>query len=271
MSSVDADVAAPPLPCSNRVMMAEMTWVEYDDKVRLENPIVMIPVGALEQHGPHLPLGTDRMVPEYVSRQVATRVGGIVAPAVSFGYKSQPKSGGGNHFHGTTSLNAVTLISLVHDVIMELARHGVRRIAVFDGHYENAMMATEAIDLALTDLRRDGIMDLRVVKIEYWQFISADTERTLFPDAPPNWALDHAAVMETSVMLHLYPELVRRDLIPDHPPANFPLYEVFPTDISPIPADGVLSSAASATADKGRLTIEQIVPDIAEALRRAFA
>jgi creatinine amidohydrolase len=254
-----------------RRMMSEMTWYEYDRRVRSDNPIVMIPVGALEQHGPHLPMGTDQMMPTYICSKVAELIDGIVAPPVAFGYKSQPKTGGGNHFPGTTSLHAATLIALLRDVIEELARHGVRRIAVFDGHYENAMMATEAIDLALTDLRRDGITDLRVIKLEYWQFITPATERVLFPDAPPNWALDHAAVMETSVMLHIHPELVRKDLIPDHPPADFPLYDVYPVDTGPIPPDGVLSSAASATAEKGKLMVEQVVPDIAAALERAFA
>ena len=57
----------------------------------------------------------------------------------------------------------------------------------------------------------------------------------------------------------------------DHLPAEFPLYDVYPFDTRPIPADGVLSSAAAADAEKGRRVMKQIVPDIAAALMRAFA
>ena len=112
--------------------------------------------------------------------------------------------------------------------------------------------------------------DLRIVKLGYWEFITEETERALFPGGIPSWELEHAAVMETSVMLHLRPDLVRADKIPDHPPAQFPPYEVFPPDTSSIPLDGVLSSARPANSAEGKLVIEQVVPDIAEALRKAF-
>jgi creatinine amidohydrolase len=71
-------------------------------------------------------------------------------------------------------------------------------------------------------------------------------------------------------MLHLWPELVRAELIPDGPPAAFPPYDVYPFDTGPIPPTGVLSSAAGATAEKGRAVIAQVVPDIAAALQSAF-
>ena len=251
--------------------LAEMTWMEFARRVRDDAPIVLVPVGSTEQHGPHLPLSTDVILPEAVATRVAGAIGGIVAPSISYGYKSQPKTGGGNHFPGTISLDGATLIATVRDVVNEFARHGVRKIALFDGHMENQWFIVEAIDLALRDQRREGVHDLRAVKLGYWEFINAETERVLFPDGLISWALEHAAVMETSVMLHLRPDLVRKNLISDHPPAEFPPYDVYPFDTGPIPPDGVLSSAASASAEKGRRVLEQIVPDIVAALARVFA
>jgi creatinine amidohydrolase len=248
-----------------------MTWMEFARRVRDDAPVVLIPVGSTEQHGPHLPLSCDVILPEAVATRVAERIGGIVAPPVSYGYKSQPKTGGGNHFPGTISLDAATLTAVLRDVANEFARHGVRRIVMFDGHMENQWFITEAIDLALRDQRREGVRDLRIVKLGYWEFINAETEAVLFPDGLISWALEHAAVMETSVMMHLRPDLVRAELIADHPPADFPLYDVYPFDLRPIPPHGVLSSAASATAAKGKRVLEQIVPDIAAALTAAFA
>jgi creatinine amidohydrolase len=252
------------------VRLADMTWMEFAQRIADDQPIILIPVGATEQHGAHLPLSTDVILPETVASRVAALVGGIVAPTLSYGYKSQPKSGGGNHFPGTISLDGATLVAMLRDIINEFARHGARRIVLFDGHMENQWFIVEAIDLALRDQRREGVNDLRLVKLGYWEFINAETEKVLFPDGLISWALEHAAVMETSVMLHIRPDLVRTDRIIDHPPADFPLYDVYPVDRAPIPVHGSLSSPIFATADKGRRVLEQIVPDIAAALKTAF-
>ena len=138
------------------VMMSELCWSEYKRRLEEEDAIVLLPVGAVEQHGHHLPLGTDWMMATEMSRRAAERVGGIVAPPVSYAYKSQVRTGGGNHYCGTTSLDGNSLINMVRDVLKEFARHGARKVAVIDGHYENEFFLTEACDLALRDLRYDA-------------------------------------------------------------------------------------------------------------------
>lgn len=252
------------------VRLDELTWPELDARTREGPPIVILPTGSLEQHGPHLPLGTDRFMPARIAELVAERIGALVAPALPYGYKSQPKSGGGNHFPGCASLDATTYISMVRDIICDLARHGLTRIVLFDGHMENQWFLTEASDLALRALKAEGMEGTRIVKLGYWTFIAPETEAVLFPDGLLSWELEHAAVMETSCMLHLWPDLVRADLIPDGPPAEFPPYDVYPFDTDPIPPTGVLSSAAGASEEKGRAVVAQVVPDIATALRSAF-
>ena len=92
------------------VFMNELSWVDYQARIEGDAPPVLLPVGALEQHGPHLPLGTDALLATSVAADAARRVGGLVAPALAYGYKSQPKCGGGQHFCGTTSVDAATLI-----------------------------------------------------------------------------------------------------------------------------------------------------------------
>jgi len=252
------------------VLMGEMTWVEYHARLQAPGQIVLLPVGALEQHGPHLPLHTDTLIPTELCLRIAPLIGAIVAPPLAYSCRSQPKSGGGNHFPGTTSLDATSLMAMLRDILRELARHGVRRVAVMDGHMENQAFLTEAIELALRDLAAHGVHDMTVIKFGYWEFITPATERALFPDGLASWALEHAAVMETSVLLHLRPEQVRAGLIPDHAPAEFPKYDVYPPDLRPIPPDGALSSAAGATAEKGRVFVAQIVPDIATMLVESF-
>src|SRR5580698_11117098 len=118
------------------VHMNRMSWVVYRARVSSQVP-VLLPVGALEQHGPHLPLGTDALLASAIASGVAAQVGGVVAPALSYGYKSQPKCGGGQHFIGTTSLDAATLIGQTRDTVREFVRHGVQQLVIVNGHYEN--------------------------------------------------------------------------------------------------------------------------------------
>ncbi|MEM8659077.1 MAG: creatininase [Pseudomonadota bacterium] len=250
--------------------MNEMTWPELDALTKSGPPVVFLPTGALEQHGPHLPLGTDTFLPQLLAERVAAKIGGLVAPALPYGYKSQPKSGGGNHMPGCTSLDGTIYTLMVRDLICDLARHGLTRVVLFDGHMENQMFLTEASDLALRALRAEGIADTRIVKLGYWISIDAELEAILFPEGLISWELEHAAVMETSVMLHLLPELVRKDLIPDHPPADFPLYDVYPFDAESVSHSGALTSAAGASAAKGQAVVETLVPALARQITEAF-
>jgi len=253
------------------VRLAELTWPELDSLTKSGPPIVFLPTGALEQHGPHLPLGTDAIVPTLLAEKVAERIGGLVAPTLSYGYKSQPKSGGGNHMPGCASLDGTTYIHMVRDLICDFARHGLTKIVLFDGHMENQMFLTEASDLALRALKAEGIDELCIVKMGYWISIDDALEAKLFPDGLISWELEHAAVMETSVMLHVAQDLVRSDLIPDHPPADFPLYDVYPFDPDSVSHSGALTSAKGATAEKGRLVVETLVPALAAQITEAFA
>ena len=113
---------------------------------------------------------------------MAQKVGGLVAPALAYGFKSQPKCGGGQHFTGTTSLDAMTLVATVRDTVREFHRHGVRKLVVVNGHYENQWFLIEGIDLAMRELGRTA---LRVMRLEYWDFFtparSPKSSRTAFP------------------------------------------------------------------------------------------
>jgi creatinine amidohydrolase len=229
---------------------------------------VFLPVGALEQHGPHLPLGTDALLAEAIASGVATQVGGIVAPALSYGYKSQPKCGGGQHFTGTTSLDAATLIGQTRDTVREFVRHGVQQLVIVNGHYENQWFLIEGIDLGLRDCTG---ATLQVMRLDYWDFCTESTLAKAFPAGFPGFALEHAAVIETSMMLHLYPDLVQLAQIPDEPAANFPPYETYPAHTEWVPASGVLSCARGATLEKGVMITEEVIARIAAAVRAESA
>ena len=83
------------------VFMAELTWPEFEQPRSRPASPVFLPLGATEQHGPHMALNVDVVLPTAVCERVAREVGGIVAPTIPYGYKSQPRSGGGEAFPGT--------------------------------------------------------------------------------------------------------------------------------------------------------------------------
>ncbi len=251
------------------VYMAELSWPEFAAKTR-HNVLFFLPVGATEQHGPHLPLNVDVVLPTYVCVAVAKNVGGVVAPTISYGYKSQPRTGGGQAFPGTTSLSANTLSLVLRDVIHDLGLHGVRRLAVVNGHFENAWPIVEGIDLALRELSRDGIDDFRVMRFEYWDFVRRETLERLFPDGFPGTELEHASLLETSLMLLFRPELVDMRKVPSDGPAKFPTYDVTPVPESFVPASGVLARAQGAAAEKGQWLFDDHVELITAAIRSEF-
>ena len=250
------------------VWMNQLSWLDYEARLHRDQPPIFLPVGALEQHGPHLPLGTDGLLSAAVAADTAARVGGLVAPTLSYGYKSQPKCGGGQHFCGTTSVDAATLIGSVRDAVREFARHGATRLVIVNGHYENQWFLIEGIDLGLRDVGPSG--RLEVIRMEYWDFLTESTLANVFPNGFPGFALEHAAVIETSLMLHYHPSLVRLDLIPDDGPALFPPYDVYPTRKTWVPLSGVLSSAKGSSADKGALMADEVARRMAAAVSTEF-
>ena len=115
---------------SNR-RMDHMTWPEF--KEAKTRPVI-VPIGSTEQHGQHLPIGTDAVLATRVAEDLAERIDGTVLPTLSYGYKSKPLSGGGPLFPGTIDMNGVTVINQMHDVLSELIADGFTKIVVMNAH-----------------------------------------------------------------------------------------------------------------------------------------
>lgn len=236
--------------------MKSMTWQQYASRTE---DILIIPIGSTEQHGPHLPLSVDTVLAEEFSIRIAKQVHGVVAPSLNYGYKSKPFSGGGPLFPGTIDLNGLTLQLLVQDLIDEFVRDGFHRILLFNAHYENEPFIVEAMDLCSGKYGSK----IRLWSANWWDALSDDVIDLIFDEVPfPGWALEHAAVTETSLMLHFKPELVSASLpLQTEPvtPAFCYRYPVIPGDIPPT---GVLSTAASSSAMKGKIIVDHAITNI---------
>ena len=252
------------------VLAAEMPWPHYQERVKDGEVPVLIPLGSMEQHGHHMPMHVDVLLPTEFACRAAERVGALVAPPFTYGYKSHQKSGGGNFFAGTTSLDGASLVNALKDVVKEFVRHGVRNLCIVNGHFENSWFITEAIDLALRELGWSGIHDVKVVVLSYWDFVDQASIDKLYPDGFLGWDIEHGGVLETSLMLRLHPDLVSLEDSVEHAPASFPPYDVYPAKPDWTPASGTLSSPKDATAEKGDILLEVCTTGIVRALQVEF-
>ena len=174
-------------------LLGEMTWPEAEKYFQLVD-VALLPVGAIEQHGPHLPLDADAFDAEYLAREVAKackRPRPLVLPLISYGVSYHHED-----FSGTISLNPETLSKVVYDVGMSLARHGIVKLVIINGHGGNS----PALHFAAQMINRDAHI-----------FTCVDTGETSDPDIyamteTPNDV--HAGEIETSTTLATRSHLV---------------------------------------------------------------
>ena len=236
----------------NSVFMEEMDAFTYREKLA-KDAVVFIPVGALEQHGSHMAMCVDAALTKAMAGATAEALTadtdgaleGIVCSAINFGYRSQQRSGGGFHLSGTTSLSGTTIISLARDICYSLIEDGARKIVFMNGHYENYQFIFEGAELALEKASAEGIKNVKIQLLSYWDFVDDATIQELYPDGFTGWDLEHAGVMETSLMLLFYPDLVDMDRIDPALytglPAELPNYDVLPIVADYTPPSGCLS------------------------------
>jgi len=161
---------------------------------------VLVPVGAIEQHGPHLPVSTDITCALAVAEGAAQAISEfsvLVAPPVSWGVSPHHMG-----FPGTITLSIEVFVGLLCDICRSIARHGFRRILLLNGHGGNA----EAVGLAAQQLSIEGIF---VAATTYFGLI---TEELRAIGESPLGGMSHACEMETSLLLKLCPHLVYMDL-----------------------------------------------------------
>lgn len=244
------------------VRLAEIDAHTYRRWAAEDASTLLLPVGAFEQHGPHLPLGTDAMLATRIAEAVAAGTQMVVAEPIAYGYKSQQRSGGGDHLPGTISLDAATLIAVTRGVVAQFLRQGIEHLVLVNGHYENYQFLYEGVDLALQDCGvRIGDRQT-VLLLSYWDYVSQDTLTEVYPAGFPGWDIEHGGILETSLMLHLAPHLVRMDRAVEHPPAQTPRFDRLPVVPARTPETGCLSSPTGSGADKGRLLFEQVTADL---------
>lgn len=224
----------------------ELSWIDVAAHLA-RDPRLLIPVGALEQHGPHLPLGTNVLIARHFAVDLSREFDILRAPTVNFGVNVKTDRA----FAGTASLTQKTLHRSLNELLDAWEGHGVREFILLTAHRHEPHM--EALATLITDRAR-----VRVVQV--WD---VDVSDLLERQA----GVFHAGEAETSVMLHLYPELVRMDRARDFElaPEEFRRYMRGRLPAPPAGSAGVVGYPTAATAEKGARIYDRIM----DAIRRA--
>jgi creatinine amidohydrolase len=187
-----------PAPIGSPKRWCDLPWPEVAAHFQSQpNDVGLLPVGATEQHGPHLPCGTDTILAVAICEAVSARTGALVLPALPVGCSY----GHGRELAGTVSLSPESLASLVRQTIEWASLSGLRRVIVVNAHFGN-----HASLMVASDHLRLERPDLRIAVAGWW---SADAEVALETAADGDDI--HANRTETSLMLAVAPHLVRLD------------------------------------------------------------
>lgn len=186
----------------------DLTTTDLTD-VDPETTIAVLPVGAIEQHGPHLPLGTDAAIAEGIVRRALAllpeEASVLVLPTQAVGDSVEHRD-----FPGTLQASPETLIGLWSDIGRSVARTGIRKMVIFNSHGGQPQI----VDIVAQRLRME--LEMMVVRATYFQF---GTPPGLFLAEELEHGI-HGGAFETSMMLHLHPDLVRREAIADFVPLS---------------------------------------------------
>lgn len=247
----------------NKYIMSNMTWNEFQQKT---NNVLILPIGSTEQHGPHLPLSVDSVIAERIALKLAEKIDGIVAPTISYGYKSKPLSGGGPLFPGTIDLNGITLMNIVEDILEEFIKDGITKIFILNAHFENEAFILESVDII-----SKRYPNVTIIETNWWDVLSQNTIDSVFDTVPfPGWAFEHAAITETSLMMYLAPELVRENLITSEMGAEPSAYAKYPIKKGMVPESGILAPAISSSPEKGRILTDNAVSAFVDIIYKEY-
>ncbi len=244
----------------------KLTWPEINDAVDLQK-VCIIPCGAVEQHGPHLPLDVDLVCPGGIAygagRELPSKI--LVLPTLQYGYTGHVMD-----FPGTINTHYETFIRQVIDVTQSLAYHGFKKIILLNGHGSNM----PNLDLAA---RRTNLeTDAECTVIAWWNLLTVD--KTFLPswrESKFPGGCSHACELETSLYLYLDEDNVRKDLIKsgtisfNNEDSVYNWVDLFgagPATViswtSSYSDSGVLGDAAKATKEKGERAYVEAVKQL---------
>ncbi len=196
-----------------------LNWREFREAIE-NTDLAILPVGVNEAHGPHLPLGTDFIIPEWIAEQLAEGINALIAPPIRYGVVT-----GLSGYWGSISISKETLESLVYEVLKGLSDNGFEKVIILNGHGGSGQVGaiTNAMEKAWKNL------GIRSIAIAWWILSSGLTVKFFGGSG------GHAGVDETAMVMAIDQTLVRGSMEEDE------IYEV-KRGSSPVPLPGSILS-----------------------------
>jgi creatinine amidohydrolase len=232
----------------------ELTWPQVAALVAGGESLCLLPVGATEQHGRHLPLSTDSEIAAAICRGASERTGVPVLPTMTIS---------SSHAHttrwpGTLSLPPAVVIGVVIELSRWVRAAGFRKLLVVNAHGGNIGPLRVAVD----EIRRAGELQAGAVS---WFDLSEEIRALVFADGEDI----HANAAETSLILHLRPELVDRGEIRDDPDRT--IGRVFSYTVAQTSMDGLTGAPSRGSTEQGERLFSLVVTALADLVERARA
>jgi creatinine amidohydrolase len=246
-----------PNPAEPKPLLENMTWPEAR-RAALANRVVLLPVGAIEQHGPHMPVDVDNRIVTWLCDEAARRRPDLImsVPPIHYGFNTHNMG-----FPGTVSVEVEHFVNYVADVCRSFVRQGHKRIILINGHGSNAMPCA-LVARKIVNEHDDAV----AAAINHWN-LGADLAKRI-RETPPG-GMAHACEFEMSWYLHLAPEL----LYPEKAVADMVDYKSDYVQVDLMAGDGPVAfiddwsrqsngsgtagDPTTATAEKGRQYAEE--------------
>ena len=245
------------------IVLEWAVWPEIEAGLAAGRRTALVPLGSIEQHGPHLPLATDRWIADALARVLAERLPDAIAlPAIPFGCASEHLD-----FAGTLHIKAETLEALLRDLVSSLARHGFERAFVFTAHGGN-VDALRAMESRLVR----GAQPLALWIENEIDLGRIQSEVVAARGLAPATAGPHAGEYETSLVAWLRPGSVRPHALAAGPPVDPAAGQsLFYPSLRPNAPMGVLGDPTRAAREAGRVYLDAWADALEAAYHAAFA
>ena len=227
----------------------ELTGKDFE---LLRPKVAILPVGTIERHGDHLPLGTDNIVPLWIAERIAERLGRdvVILPQISYGVTSALAS-----FPGSINIPSEVFMHYVRYVLLEVYRNGVKYLVILNGHGGN----TRELQVVAKEVTASA--DLSVLIIDWWRDVAQDRRAELFKYP------GHAGEDETSAVMAIRPDLVKMEYAKDHV-MPYPALKIYSRRVeSRLFPEAVNGKASEASIEKGKEFMEFVVDEIVKAVR----
>lgn len=235
---------------------ARMTWPEIAKAVPASGAAAILPLGATEQHGPHLGTGMDGVLAETICREAGARAGVPVLPPLYYGSSAAHS----RRWPGTLALSPPTFIAVLSEIGDWLHASGVRRLFLVNAHVGNAGPAACALDVLRC--RHD---DLSLALLNLAR-LTPEIEAAFSRDAT-DW---HANAAETSLMLAIAPDCVRPELCAQADDPDRTAGCVFAHPVNRTSRNGVTGRPGEATVEEGRRLYASLLDALTEAVTRGL-